>query len=86
MQDTSDRSEAASAPDEVPGAEDVSRRALLEKIERYAYAAPALALLVAPTAAAAGYGKGGGKGGGKSKGGKGGGKGGKGGGKGGGRR
>jgi hypothetical protein len=77
MQDIHDL-DAASADGEPSPQQDVSRRELLERIERYAYAAPALTLLVTPQVAAAyggdpgrGNGRGGGKDGGPGKGGKG---------------
>jgi hypothetical protein len=78
MQDTPDRLEPASGDAQLLTEDGASRRELLEKIERFAYVAPALALLVAPAAAVAygggkgrggGKGPGGGKGGGRGKGG-----------------
>ena len=57
MQDASDARDAAPDEAESFGPDDLSRREMLEKIERFAYAAPAMALLVAPIPAA-GYGRG----------------------------
>jgi len=62
---TSRRDEDHAPPQQESGdGHEVARRAVLKKIGRFAYAAPALALLAQPKRAQAGYGGGGGGGGG----------------------
>lgn len=60
---TPSRDEDRAPPQQEPGDDhEVARRAVLRKIGRFAYAAPALALLAQPKRAQAGYGGGGGGG------------------------
>ncbi len=58
---TPGRDEGRAPPQQEPGdGHEAARRAVLLKIGRFAYAAPALALLAQPRRAQAGYGSGGG--------------------------
>ena len=60
MENTSDRKGCPEELDEDrPDEIDPARREVLAKIGRFAYAAPAIALLAAPQRAQAGYGRGG---------------------------